>query len=117
MHAVDWKMVGWVGDSVAELSLHLHADGDFAGCPQTKRSTSGMHLALEGPHTRFPLQGQSKKQGCVSHSTPESEIVAADAVLRLEGFPATDLWSIIMQREPDLYFHEDSQAMIRVLMH
>ena len=31
------------------------------------------------------LLGGSKRQGCVSHSTPEAEIVAADATLRNYG--------------------------------
>ena len=37
-----------------------------------------MFLALYGYHSFFPLAGQSKKQTAVSHSTVETEIVAAD---------------------------------------
>ena len=36
----------------------------------------------------FPLNAISKKQSCVSHSTPEAEIVAADLAIRTEGLPA-----------------------------
>ena len=75
---LDKKMVGWVGDSLDDLGLSLYADADFAGCPQTLRSTSGSRMHVNGAHTRFPLAGISKHQGCVSHSTPEAEIVAAD---------------------------------------
>jgi len=75
------KMIGWVGDKIEDLSLGLFADADFAGCAQSLRSTSGSHLQVQGKFTRFPLAGGSKRQGCVSHSTPEAEIVAADTAL------------------------------------
>ena len=48
-------MVGWVGDSVSAVSLHVYADADFAGCTDTQRSTSGFHLQMRGPHACFPL--------------------------------------------------------------
>ena len=96
-----------------EVSLHLFADADFAGCAKTSRSTSGVHLSLLGPNTAWPLAGQSKKQGCVSHSTPEAEVVAADHALRTVGLPALSLWSVIL-KDPDLVvnFHEDNQTAI-----
>ncbi len=75
-HTPSVKMVGWVGDKISDLSLELYSDADFAGCPETKRSTSGVFLVLVGKRTWFPLAAISKKQTCVSHSTPEAEIVA-----------------------------------------
>jgi hypothetical protein len=66
------RMIGWVGDPFDQVRPHLFADADFAGCTRTQRSTSGVHLALRGPRTCFPLSGQSKRQSCVSHSTPEA---------------------------------------------
>ena len=82
------RMTGWVGNKFDDLSLSLFADADFAGCAQTLRSTSGSHMHIQGKQTRFPLSGGSKRQGCVSHSTPEAEIVAADVTLRTMGLPA-----------------------------
>ena len=76
-HTKHWRMVGWVGDPMDDVRLALYADADFAGCVESLRSTSGGHLNIQGPNTRFPLSGSSKRQGCVSHSTPEAEIVAA----------------------------------------
>ena len=37
-----------------------------------------------------------KKQTSVSHSSTESEIIALDAGLRLDGIPALDLWDLIL---------------------
>ena len=72
-HTKHWRTVGWVGDPMDDVRLALYADADFAGCVDSLRSTSGGHLNIQGPNTRFPLSGSSKRQGCVSHSTPEAE--------------------------------------------
>ena len=37
-----------------------------------------------------------KKQTSVSHSSTESEIIFLDAGLRVGGFPASDLWDLIV---------------------
>ena len=71
---------------------------------------------MAGPNTFFPLGAHSRKQTCVSHSTPEAELVAADAALRLEGLPAADLWEVILQRPVVIKFWEDNDAAIKVMM-
>ena len=49
-----------------DVRLALCADADFAGCVDLLRSTSGGHLNIQGPNTRFPLSGSSNRQGCVT---------------------------------------------------
>ena len=36
------------------------------------------------------------KQGAVSHSTAEAEVISLDAGIRLEGLPALSLWSLVI---------------------
>ena len=79
---VDWVLVGYVGDDPASLSLQLYADADFAGDRPSYKSTSGTLLSLHGPSTYVPLAGRTQKQGCVSHSTPEADIVSLDTGMR-----------------------------------
>ena len=109
------KMIGWVGDDLSQLTIDIYADADFAGCEESLRSTSGAHMVIQGRHTRFPVAGASKRQGCVSHSTPEAEIIAADFALRTMGVPVVDLWRIISGQEPKVIFHDDNQPMIAVI--
>ena len=109
------KMIGWVGDDLSQLTIDVYADADFAGCEESLRSTSGAHMVIQGRHTRFPVAGASKRQGCVSHSTPEAEIIAADFALRTMGVPVVDLWRILSGQEPKVIFHDDNQAMIAVI--
>jgi hypothetical protein len=106
------RMIVWVGDDAALLQPHLFADADFAGCAVTQHSTFGLHLSIRGPNTCLPFAGQSKRQSCVSHSTPKAEIVSADYSLRLCGLPALELWHCLLPHKPGIYFHEDNQAMI-----
>jgi len=127
-------MVGWTDGMFQSVSLNLYSDADFAGCQKTNKSTSGVYLSIEGPRTRFPISALSKKQTCVSHSTPEAEIVAGAYALRHEGLPGQvyfdamhrGLRAIAEGKESSvasgaadpaphpLIFHGDNEAMIQV---
>ena len=108
-------MIGWTGDGAAALRPHLFVDADFGGCTLTQRSTSGVHVCIRGENTCFPVAGGSKRQSCVSHSTPEAEMVALDHGLRHHGLPMLTLWSALSGSDTILEVHEDNQAMIRVV--
>ena len=69
---LDYKLKGHIGDSNKDLTLTLFSDPDFAGCLDTAKSTSGVFIYFAGPKSFFPLNAISKKQSCVSHSTPEA---------------------------------------------
>ena len=61
------------------------------------------------------ISAGSKRQTCVSHSALEVELVAADFGLRADGLPSEGLWHDVFPHQPPLLFHEDNQAMIRVV--
>ena len=105
-----------ISDKAADLELHLFCDADFAGDHENRKSTSGVFLRLSGPAgSRVGLTGVSKKQSCVSHSTPEAELVALDFALRTEGIPALSLWSHVLRRPIMLTIQEDNQATLKIL--
>ena len=52
---------------------------------------------LIGPNTSVPMGHLCKKQGAVTHSSTEAEVVALDACLRVDGIPALTLWDQILQ--------------------
>ena len=85
------KMCGWIGDPIEKLELCVFSDADWAGEKSTYKSTTSFFAFLLGPNSFFPISALSKKQTCVSHSTPEAEIVAADTSIRSEGIPALNL--------------------------
>ena len=92
---MDYKLVGWVGDAQPQMQPQLYADADFAGCVATQRSTSGAYLCIRGPHTAFPIAAASRRQGCVSKSTPEAEIVSMDGAIRSMGIPSLSVWDTL----------------------
>ena len=107
------RLVGYIGDTPSDLRPHLFTDADLAGCAQTQRSTTGVVHCVRGPHSSFPIAVVSKRQGCVSHSALEVELVALDHGLRAVGLPAMDIWDILLPGA-QLLVHEDNDVAIRV---
>ncbi|CAE8630163.1 unnamed protein product, partial [Polarella glacialis] len=106
------KMRGYVGrdDKAEDLFLMLFAGADFAGCRDTARSTSGVFLGTYGKNAFVPVAAQAEKQSCVSHSTPEAEVVAANLALRTQGLPALEVFDKVFGRKVKLFFEEDNNT-------
>ena len=85
-----------VGDPYEDLKLAVYSDASFAGDTGDSKSTTGGFLCLVGPSTFVPLNWICKKQGAVSHSSTEAEIIGLDTMMRLEGIPALNLWSQVI---------------------
>jgi hypothetical protein len=108
---------GWIGDKWEDLELTIYSDADWAGDKTSYFSTTGGFMCLTGRNTFFPLAAMSKKQSCVSHSTPEAEIVAADMVMKSIGIPALQLWDTILGKPGTRLkakFREDNEAAIKI---
>ena len=89
---LDYKQYGFIGDTWDKIALELFVDSDLASDKSDYKSTSGGFLVLIGPNTFYPILGMCQKQGCVSPSTPEAEIVAMFTALKEKVIPALDLW-------------------------
>ena len=87
--------VGFVGDNIEHCTLCVYSDSDHAGDKIISCSTSAGFVALCGPNTMVPLATLCKKQRTVSSSSTESEVVALYHVLKNEGLPLMDLWSVV----------------------
>ena len=99
-----YRLCNWVGNTIDELTLHAFGDADFVGDARTNRSTSGACFQIWGTFIRFITHAQSKRQSCVSHSTPEAELVAADFSLRTQVLPALILWAQLAENPPHWLF-------------
>ena len=91
----DHFQVGFIGDPWEDLEMTTFTDADFAGSTSDFKSTSGVFVALVGPHSFYPISALSNKQTVVSHSTTEAEVVAMDHGLRKECIPMLDLWEVL----------------------
>ena len=82
MHfSVDMQMECWVGDDPKYCQLALFADASFASWFAS---------------TYVPISWFCKKQGSISNSPTESELISLDVALRMEGIPALALWELII---------------------
>ncbi len=94
----EYQMVGWIGDDPKDLTFHMFCDADFAGCPYTLRSTSGIHTDVQGPNSRFPWGAGSTQQTNRAQSTPEAELTSLNKGMKDRTEPAFILWQTLMEQ-------------------
>ena len=75
----------------------MYVDAGFAGDLTVCKSTSWATLFLVGPNTFIPITWLCKKQGAVSHSSTEAEVIALDAAMRMEGIPMLMFWDQVIE--------------------
>ena len=98
LHATKEKVgTNYVGDEISQCRVHLFVDASFAGDLEDSKSTSGAIIVLVGPHTWVPITWLCKKQGAVSHSSTEAEVIALESSLRMEGIPSLMLWDLVAE--------------------
>lgn len=95
----------------------MYADADFAGCPRTLRSTSGVQIQVEGPNTRFPLLARSIRQQAFAYSTPDAELAAINIDFRAMLAPALDMWETLLACSVVCFVHADNSACISVIIY
>ena len=85
----EYVTVGTVSHGV-EPQIFVYTDADFASCPWTAKSTSGIFIAIATGESLFPIYWQSKKQSSTAKSTSESEMIAMSSAWSLwRGAPDT----------------------------
>ena len=95
-HTQNWTQTCYVGDYPDDCFLVCFCDASFAGDLEDSKSTSGAYVVLMGPRTFVPITWLCKKQGAVSHSSTEAEVIALDAAMRMECLPLLVLWELVL---------------------
>ena len=85
--SADQVMIGFIGDDddMSSLGVHLYCDADFAGDPYSLKSTSGSHLTIEAPNSRFPFAASAEGQTSRAHSSTEAVVASLDKGMREKG--------------------------------
>ena len=96
-HTSVYRQYCHVGNTAQHCRLGLFHDPDFAGVLEDSKSTSVWNLCIYGSWTIVTISWMCKKQISVSHSSTESEVIALDAGLRMDGLPALDLWDVVIE--------------------
>ena len=95
--------------------IHVYTDADFASCPWSAKSTSGIIVCLVTGEAKWPIYWQSKKQSSVARSTSESELIAMSSALFGEVLQIQDMLHYLLGERPDVYFEQDNQAVIKIV--
>ena len=94
--------------------VHIRAwcDADFAACKDTRRSTSGYIIQVNGA----PIITKSRKQRLTAQSVCESETIAAqDCTKDLLWLRGIIQWIFPKEKLPPTDLHIDNQALIQII--
>jgi hypothetical protein len=80
------------------------------------KSTSGMIMTLEGPHSWWPLSWASRKQTSTARSLREAEMVSLGAGLFLEALPMQELLETVFCRQVELVCYQDNPRLSKLLL-
>lgn len=91
------------------LELIGYSDADYAGCPETRRSTSGFIFLLNAA----PVTWSTQKQGVVAQSTTEAEYIAL-ALATKEALWLRSLLSELGFQQSATCIKVDNQSAIKL---
>ena len=111
--AVDFKLQSKIDRRDRDsLCLGCYPDADHAGCAESARSTSGGWAEIEGATSLAGIDWYSKRQGSISLSTTEAEMVSADKMLREQSIPMQTFWCLLLGYSPCIKLYEDNKTTI-----
>ena len=111
---IDFVTVGTVSHGF-DPQILVFTDADFASCPWTSKSTSGIFIAIATGESLFPIFWQSKKQSSVARSTSESELIAMSTALFGETLQVQDMLTYLLGKRPDVILKQDNEAVIKIV--
>lgn len=95
--------------------IHVYTDADFASCPWSAKSTTGIVICLITGDAKWPIYWQSKKQSSIARSTSEAELIAMSSALFGEVLQIQDMLHYLLGERPDVHFQQDNQAVIKIV--
>jgi len=107
--------------SLSSLTLSAFPDADLAGSDDSTKSTSGGLLEVNtggvdgDDKCTFIIDYWTKRQGCTSHSSTESELVSLEKCCREHSIPAQTMWEAFLSRIVKVYHWEDNQSCIAII--
>ena len=93
---IDYSLESFVGDDPEDCVVLQYCDASFADDIRESKSTSGCYLAITGPNAFVPATSFSKRQGAVSHSSTEAEIISLEEAVRSEGLAVLAFWEHVV---------------------
>ena len=96
-------------------TLLVYTDSDFASCPYTSKSTSGVVYVLRTGSSHFPLLRSWNKQSSTARSTTEAELIACASALFGEAPNLHTMIESLTEVRVPVSFQQDNQAAVTVI--
>lgn len=93
---MSFNLVKHVGDHLLKCKVLLFTDSDIARHPCTSKSTTGLFMALVGPHTFAPFAATSNGHTTVSHNSTEEDIIDMEYARRVRGTTIFVCWGVVL---------------------
>ncbi len=100
--------------NVDDLKVVIHCDSDFAGCKETRKSTSGIAIYIESQGRLNLIEWQSKLQSAISLSTGEAEIAAIVKGIH-KGLKVAMTLEELLEREVEIEVHSDATVAVAAM--
>ena len=95
--------------------LYVYTDADFAACPWTARSTTGIFIGVKTGDSLFPIHWQSRKQSSIARSTPEAEMIAFASALYGETLHVQELLTQLFETDINVKLEQDNDAVLKII--
>ena len=95
--------------------VHAYSDADFASCPWTGKSTSGILIGIKTGDEFFPVFWQSRKQTSVARSTPEAEMISLATLLFGETLHIQEMLEHMFETEVPVKLEQDNETVLKIL--
>ena len=114
-HSAHLTLQETVSKTETNCSLEVYTDADFAACPHSAKSTSGIIIMIRTGACLYPVHWMSKEQTSIARSTTEAELIALATAMfsQVENLQAV-LETILGIDVPVLY-QQDNSTLLAVL--
>ena len=96
----------------SSTSLHGYVDSDWATCPKTRRSITGVCISLAGGTIAY----KTKLQSTVAQSSTEAEFMGASDFGKMMLYIRSILWDLGIPQHSASFLYEDNDACTAMAM-
>ena len=115
-HSRDKVLVGQIDHAhEQEASIEVFTDSDFASCPFSAKSTSGIMIVIKTGQLSLPIYWSSRKQTSVARSTPEAELIAMSSAMFTEVINVQTMLQQLLERPIQVNYRQDNQAVVDIV--
>ena len=114
-HSSHTTLKGSVSQRDLGCQIEVFTDADFASCPHSAKSTSGIIITLRTGESHFPVYWLSKKQSSTARSTTEAEMIALATAMFSETENLQAYLEDLLDTEVPVFFQQDNETVLAIL--